>query len=517
MKLKLYILSLISILLLQSSIILAGGSSAQINETNVRDKYLTAGKSDQLLMSFTVQSGGLTIEQLDITCSPSHGFTDLKLMDGDTEIAKTTFHGMEGTNQEAKFPSNDYLLPEGQTTELSLLVTVADNTGDFATACAIDTLKLHRVEDDWIFGSEAQAVNFSGIDRLIYVDDLNEKSSTIDTNIFDSKYKPSDLELDSTNNLLLDFNINAASDIKIQDIFFICERGSIIYDYRLEVNGVTHDASAMQNNNYTLSRAEHSWRDRVIFANINSLTGHGQGANFKLYGDTYAYFSNPKGTYVNCSVIDITTKEEISSLEKLKYVTEREQSLLKDINSSLTNRLLGKILLQVETHGQAWYLDPVSELKYYLPDGNIAYEALRNFGLGISNADLNKIPVGIEKRFVDTDSDNDGLADALEEGLKTDPNDSDSDNDGFLDGEEVLNGYNPIGTGKNSYDTNLANRLKGRILLQVESKGEAWYINPDDGKRYYLKNGEAAYQIMKYLSLGISNQDIRKIDVGTME
>ena len=53
----------------------------------------------------------------------------------------------------------------------------------------------------------------------------------------------------------------------------------------------------------------------------------------------------------------------------------------------------------------------------------------------------------------------------------------------------------------------------GQILLQVESRGEAWYINPDDGKRYYMKDGPAAYQIMRFLSLGISNTDLSQIDI----
>jgi len=32
---------------------------------------------------------------------------------------------------------------------------------------------------------------------------------------------------------------------------------------------------------------------------------------------------------------------------------------------------------------------------------------------------------------------------------------------------------------------NLAQKLSGRILLQVESKGEAWYINPSNLKKYF--------------------------------
>jgi len=54
-------------------------------------------------------------------------------------------------------------------------------------------------------------------------------------------------------------------------------------------------------------------------------------------------------------------------------------------------------------------------------------------------------------------------------------------------------------------------------LLQVEKNGEAWYLNPADGKRYYMKDGQLAYQIMRFLSLGITNNDLRKIDVGSLE
>ncbi|MEK7583792.1 MAG: hypothetical protein AAB490_00980, partial [Patescibacteria group bacterium] len=73
---------------------------------------------------------------------------------------------------------------------------------------------------------------------------------------------------------------------------------------------------------------------------------------------------------------------------------------------------------------------------------------------------------------------------------------------------------NPNGAGKLSTDSALVNRLKGTILLQVQSRGEAWYIHPADGKRYYMKDGDAAYQIMRFLSLGITNTDLRRIAVG---
>ncbi len=47
-----------------------------------------------------------------------------------------------------------------------------------------------------------------------------------------------------------------------------------------------------------------------------------------------------------------------------------------------------------------------------------------------------------------SDSDNDRLADYKESLLGTDPRNSDTDRDGYSDGEEVANGYNPLGEGE---------------------------------------------------------------------
>lgn len=192
-----------------------------------------------------------------------------------------------------------------------------------------------------------------------------------------------------------------------------------------------------------------------------------------------------------------------------------QKNLLTKIDKTLTKRLAGKILLQVQDRGEAWYIDMVSQNRFYLADGARAYGALRKFGLGITNKDLAKIPVGVEKRFLDSDTDADGLADKLEEGLATDKNKEDTDGDGVSDYDEAIKSQtNPLGAGKLIYDNKLVGRLKGRIVLQIENRGEAWYINPADGKRYYMKDGEAAYQIMRFLSLGITNENIRKINIG---
>ncbi|MFH0873620.1 MAG: hypothetical protein V1846_02130 [Candidatus Komeilibacteria bacterium] len=156
------------------------------------------------------------------------------------------------------------------------------------------------------------------------------------------------------------------------------------------------------------------------------------------------------------------------ALDRIQSTIAREQERLQAVDIALRDRLLGRILLQVQDHGEAWYLDPVSQVRYYLADGPTAFQMLRQFGLGITNADLANIPVA-------TDTSNKPLTVAAK---------------------------------------NLLDRLKGKILLQVQSHGEAWYINPVDGKRYYLKDGAAAYEIMRSLSLGITDADLAQIGLG---
>jgi hypothetical protein len=177
----------------------------------------------------------------------------------------------------------------------------------------------------------------------------------------------------------------------------------------------------------------------------------------------------------------------------------------------------GSIVIQVEDHGEAWYVLPTATERVYIKNGEAAYAALRNFGLGISNADIWEIPVGISPALYDDafahDADRDGLSDTLEEALGTNSDDADSDSDGYADAEEIEHGYSPVGSATIPVNEELVDRLRGYILLQVESRGEAWYVNPVDGKRYYMGNGDEAYKIMYSQSLGITNNDLSYIPV----
>ncbi len=147
------------------------------------------------------------------------------------------------------------------------------------------------------------------------------------------------------------------------------------------------------------------------------------------------------------------------------------QDLKGQVQGNAPDRLLGRILLQVEDHGEAWYVRKSDAKRYYLSNGQTAYDMMRYFSLGITNSDLAKIPV---------------VADT------TDMNRSFS----------VCS------------NNALANRLKGEILLQVEKNGEAWYVDPVKCQAIYLADGPAAYQVMRYLGLGITNSDLAKIQTG---
>ncbi len=132
---------------------------------------------------------------------------------------------------------------------------------------------------------------------------------------------------------------------------------------------------------------------------------------------------------------------------------------------SLVDRLEGWIMLAVDQAGEAYYIDPVTKARYYLKDGATAYEFLRTFGLGITTANLEKIP--------------------------------------------------EAGSGDSTSST--AQSLAGRILLQVESLGEAWYVHPETFERHYMADGDEAYQIMRELSEGTMYDWIADIPEGVVE
>ncbi|NQT50367.1 hypothetical protein HQ571_06765 [Candidatus Kuenenbacteria bacterium] len=119
--------------------------------------------------------------------------------------------------------------------------------------------------------------------------------------------------------------------------------------------------------------------------------------------------------------------------------------------ASLAQNLSGKILLQVEENGEAWYIYPNDLKRYYLGRPADAFDVMRNLGLGISEANFN----------------------------------------GF-------NGVAPA-------------NLAGKILLRVEANGEAYYVHPKDKIMHYLGRPADAFGIMRNFGLGITTINLEKI------
>jgi hypothetical protein len=66
----------------------------------------------------------------------------------------------------------------------------------------------------------------------------------------------------------------------------------------------------------------------------------------------------------------------------VKSVMDQERELSVKINTALANRLAGRILLQVEEFGQAWYVEPVTKKRYFMGLPIDAFNLMRRFGSG---------------------------------------------------------------------------------------------------------------------------------------
>lgn len=140
-------------------------------------------------------------------------------------------------------------------------------------------------------------------------------------------------------------------------------------------------------------------------------------------------------------------------------------------NRSMYQKLKGKIILKVESNGEAYYVHPSKQEMYFLSRPVIAFQVMREQGIGITNSDLEKIPVA----------------------------------------DNYCPSYSPGCDNTSAHDYDFTNSQKGKIFLQVEKNGEAWYVNPSDGKRYFLGRPADAYNVMRNLGLGISNGNFESL------
>lgn len=120
---------------------------------------------------------------------------------------------------------------------------------------------------------------------------------------------------------------------------------------------------------------------------------------------------------------------------------------------TLPQKLSGRIVLQVQSNGEAWYVYPVNRLRYFLGRPNDAFQIMRQLGLGISEADYE------------------------------------------------------------SFKNNPPTRLLGRIVLRVHANGEAYYIDPIRKEFNFLGRPNDAFRIMREKGLGINNENISHMPI----
>lgn len=207
---------------------------------------------------------------------------------------------------------------------------------------------------------------------------------------------------------------------------------------------------------------------------------------------------------------------ESTNTEQVTLTTQEEEVRQEEEKSapplSFSEKVRGKILLQVEQNGEAWWVNPTNNQRYYLGRPDDAFTVMRNQGLGISNENISKIPIGIES-LSGSDQDGDGLSDLFEDAIDSNRENADTDGDGFTDYVEISNGFDPKGAHALAVDQQIVDSVTGKIVLQVEQNGEAWFVEPSQKKRFFLGRPHDAFTIMRTLGLGISNADLERIQI----
>lgn len=174
---------------------------------------------------------------------------------------------------------------------------------------------------------------------------------------------------------------------------------------------------------------------------------------------------------------------------------------------SLSSELSGRILLNVEGHGEAWYVNPADNKRYYLGRPADAFRVMRELSLGIKNEHLAKI----ESSDRDKNLSVPGASQVA--GVKENASSTPDSlyNPSPASASLTPQNSNASAIPSTNYDLGLTRSLSGKILLQVDGNGEAWYVNPTDLKKYYLGRPADAFRIMRELSLGITREDLAKI------
>jgi len=121
---------------------------------------------------------------------------------------------------------------------------------------------------------------------------------------------------------------------------------------------------------------------------------------------------------------------------------------------SLATKLSGRILIQTQANGEAWYVDPTSSNeRVYLGDPAMAFSIMGSKALGISNANFD------------------------------------------------------------SYNGKAPSNLAGRFLIKTEDHGKLYYVNPVDLSINYVSGPAGAQTLIRKFGVGITNSDLNQITV----
>lgn len=205
------------------------------------------------------------------------------------------------------------------------------------------------------------------------------------------------------------------------------------------------------------------------------------------------------------SAITITTANNVVTTPSKNTTTTTKATATKTVNSKLKG-----YIVSVNNNGGLWYISKDS--KRFRLDNNDTLSIIKSLSVGISNNDINKIPLGFSG-VAGLDTDKDGLNDSLELALGTNISKADSDGDKFSDLVELKNNYNPLAKGKLKIDKVFANKQKGRLFTQVQSQGQFWYISPKDGKRYLLES-DNMISVLSKIAVSVSWPEIAYLTAG---
>lgn len=165
-------------------------------------------------------------------------------------------------------------------------------------------------------------------------------------------------------------------------------------------------------------------------------------------------------TKVTKIFVDSVVKWSEEQHKELREVIEREISLSVEPDEELYSRLKGKILLQVESRGEAWWLNPDDKKRYFLGRPSDTWQMIQDKGTKIA-------------------------------------------------GDELVQSL--------YFDKSFSSIMAGRFIINEDDIKDVYYVLPGDLRGIKLNSPQGAWQVIKEQGLGVSNEDIRKIQVGQIE